>query len=243
MAKTRLEVIQDDILAVKYAMANNISFEGLEGDQLNALLSTLFIQRAAASAATSGHSSSGGGIGSGSSKNGSSKSSSNGNSSSASSSNAMSRVPVNGVRPKTTATKKSAAKSTPKTPPRAPAKVAAPKVVNASPQSTPPNEVPTPDQKTVSPSAQEQQRRQSSSGKPAKKPRTAGSHDRLRQLRKSIKVGDRLSVLMDVSLRGSWEKVWVEGEVVREVRQTSRSVNVCFVENCCVGMPNKFTFH
>ena len=224
MAKTRLEVIQDDILAVKYALANNISFEGLEGDQLNAVLSTLFVQRAAAATASGNGSGSGSGSGSGNS---------NSNSTSA-----ISRAPVNGARPKASGTKKSAAKSpkapakavktlpTPAKPVKTPAKPvkAAPKVVNASPQNTPPNEVAAPDQQPASPPAQELHRRPSSSGKPAKKPRTAGSNDRLRQMRKSITVGDRLSVLMDVSLRGSWEKVWVEGEVVREVRQTGRTV-------------------
>ncbi|CAN0187791.1 unnamed protein product, partial [Pylaiella littoralis] len=47
MEKSKLAVIQDDILAVKHALANNLCFEGLEGEQLKTTLSTLLAQRAA----------------------------------------------------------------------------------------------------------------------------------------------------------------------------------------------------
>ena len=52
MEKTKRAVIQDDILAVKHALANGIAFEALEGDDLKELLATLQAQRAEVIAAT-----------------------------------------------------------------------------------------------------------------------------------------------------------------------------------------------
>lgn len=217
MTKTKLAVIQDDILAAKHALANNLPFEGLEGEQLNSVLQTLLAQRAEAAAtiATTGSSlSSGRGGGGGGS--------------------AISRMPVNGARPKAVAAKKGK-KKTPAAGTRVPkVEAASPASSKKTPQSkkktplskrkTPPKKT-TPQPKTASRSSTAkktpapEQRRQASSGKAAKKPRTSGPLDRLRQLRKSIKIGDTLSVVMDVNIGGCWEKEWVEGEVVREVRR------------------------
>lgn len=47
--------------------------------------------------------------------------------------------------------------------------------------------------------------------------------DFLRQLRRSIRVGDAVSVLMDVRLMDGWVRSWVRGEVIREVGQSVRT--------------------
>lgn len=200
MVKTKLALIQDDILAVKHALANNLSFEGLEGEQLNNVLQTLLAQRA--EAATTAEATSG---------SASTSTASSSGSGSCSNSDMISRVPVNGARPKVVAAKKGTGKN------KAPASTSSSKTPDTTPSRTAPPTAKTSAKRAKAPAPE--QRRQASSGKPAKKPRASGSHDRLRQLRKSIKIGDTLSVLMDVSVRGSWEKGWVEGEVVQEVRK------------------------
>lgn len=232
MEKSKLAVIQDDITAVKHALANNISFEGLKGVQLNTILSTLFAQRAAATLEEeeeeAERSSNNNNSSSGSGSSGNTNSNGNGGSN-------MSRVPVNGARPKAAASKKTATKSpktvakSPKTSSSSPSssskKKAAPKT---PPLKKPKGKSPQPQPKPVSsppPREEEEEQQeqeeeqQSSSRKSAKKPRTTGSNDRLRQLRKSIKMGDVLSVLMDVSVGGTWKLLWVRGEVVREVSE------------------------
>lgn len=210
MAKTKLAVIQDDILAVKHALANNLSFEGLQGEPLNNVLQTLLAQRAqAAIAATSGSYSASPCPSSGSASGG------GGSSSNGSSSNM--RIPVNEAAPKGAAAKKG--KKRPSSSPPSITNDSSP-ASNKTPQTIPPKASPPSAAKTPAP----EKRRQASSGKAAKKARTPGSgssSDRLRQLRKSIKIGDTLSVLMDINIGGIWEKEWVEGEVVREVRHAT----------------------
>eukprot|EP00903_Cladosiphon_okamuranus_P006696 g6535.t1 len=233
---TKLAVIQDDILAVKHALANNLSFEGLAGEQLNDVLETLLAQRAeeasttaavlvtttsgssSASPCSSNGSTNGGGGGHGSG--------SGGGSSSGSSSNTISRIPVNGAAPKPAAgrrgKKRPAASSSPA--PKAKAKAssspaASNKTSSAPRKASPPAAAKAPAApKTPAP----EQRRQASSAKAAKKTRTPGSGpaDRLRQIRKGIKKGDVVSVLTDVNIGGIWEKEWVEGEVIREMNRS-----------------------
>ena len=225
MAKTRLAVIQDDILAAKHALANNLSFEGLEGDQLSSVLQTLLAQRAQEAATIPATATAVCSMAKGSPSPSSSSPCSSGGSGSGggvSSSNAVSRIPVNG-------------KSAPKKGKKRPSSSTAPPASKSSkrPQTTPVNASPPSSSSSVAktpaaaktpapaktPKTEQQRRRQSSSGKAAKKARSPGPHDRMRQLRKSIKIGDTVSVLMDVNIDGIWEKEWVEGEVIREVRR------------------------
>lgn len=53
------------------------------------------------------------------------------------------------------------------------------------------------------------------------KKRKGSNGDFLRHLRRSIRVGDVVSVLMDVRLVEGWVRSWVRGEVIREVSTPS----------------------
>lgn len=215
MAKSKLAVIQDDILAVKHALANDIEYEGLKGQQLNAVLSTLVAQRAQEAAATAG-----GGTSSSAASPTSNHDSSGGGS--------MSRVPVNASRPKAAAVKKSSAKSPTTWTSGSASKAKSPESTTSkkTPSKSPPpkskasKQLPPPPPQPPSASPLPQGQSQGICERPAAKKRRSFG-DVLRQLRKSIKVGDHLSVLMDLSLGGSWEKAWVKGEVIREVSHTT----------------------
>lgn len=238
MEKSKLEVIQDDILAVKHALANNIAYEGLQGDQLTTVLSTLFSQRAqqtiaaaAAAATTSGGS-------------GGSEPASFAAAAAASpqdnGATGMSRVPVNGSRAKAvSAKKKSPKKPTTTTTPATTSDPAnddqstptAASTDSPKTQQTKDKEA-TPNNKTPPPKSKPPKRKHKPAPspaqqkeKPAAKKRKKSLGEVLRELRKSIKVGDFVSVLGDVLVRGTWEKVWIKGEVVREVSQQQQSLH------------------
>ena len=202
MEKSKCAVIQDDILAVKHALANGISFEALEGDDLKELLATLQVQRAeviadakrntAATSAAAGGAGGGGGGGGGASakptppkatpRRSAPKASSNGAQSARIEAPAAKDKPAKD-KPAGGASRRKQASSPAKRPAASPARAQAPH-------------------------AQEEV---------AKKPRTMSTAERLRQLRKSITVGNVVSVLMDIPMTGAWIRCWVRGEVTREV--------------------------
>ncbi|CAM9375486.1 unnamed protein product [Ectocarpus fasciculatus] len=235
MEKSKLEVIQDDILAVKHALANNIAYEGLHGDQLTTVLSTLFSQRAqqtvaaaAAAATTSG--------GSGGSEPASfaaaAAASPQGNGATG-----TSRVPVNGSRAKAVSAKKKSPKKPTST--TTPATTSDPANDDQSTPTAASTDTPktqteqtkdkeaTPNKKAPPPKSKPPKRKHKPAPspaqqkeKPAAKKRKKSLGEVLRELRKSIKVGDFVSVLGDVLVRGTWEKVWIKGEVVREMNRS-----------------------
>ncbi|CBJ31060.1 expressed unknown protein [Ectocarpus siliculosus] len=232
MEKSKLEVIQDDILAVKHALANNIAYEGLQGDQLKTVLSTLFSQRAqqtteAATAPTSG------GSGGGETASFAAAGGPQGNGPTN-----MSRVPVNGSRAKAVSAKKSSKKPANITTPATtsePANGSTPAAASRDTQQTkevadeetaPAKQAPPPKSKSPkrqhnpAPRPAQGKKQASTAEKPVAKKRKTSFGVVLRELRKSVKVGDFVSVLGDVSLRGTWEKVWVKGEVVREMNRS-----------------------
>ncbi|CAM9597440.1 unnamed protein product [Ectocarpus sp. 12 AP-2014] len=231
MEKSKLEVIQDDILAVKHALANNIAYEGLQGDQLKTVLSTLFSQRAqqtteAVTAPTSGGS--GGGEPASSAAAGGPQGNGATN---------MSRVAVNGSRAKAVSAKKSSKKPANITTPATtnePANGSTPAAASKDSQQTkdvadeetaPAKQAPPPSkspkrQHNPAPRPAQGKKQASTAEKPVAKKRKTSFGVVLRELRKGIKVGDFVSVLGDVSLRGTWEKVWIKGEVVREMNRS-----------------------
>lgn len=186
--KTKCAVIQDDILAVKHALANGIAFEALEGDDLKELLATLQAQRAEVIAA---------------SKRGASASSGGGGSSL--------KPPSPKPAPKRSAPKSSQGVQ----PAKAEAPVAKDKpaggVAAAPKRKSTPTKRPAP---AARPQALQQQQQQE---KVVKKPKVMSTAERLRLLRKSIRVRDVVSVLMDIPVTGAWIRSWVRGEVTREV--------------------------
>ena len=187
MEKTKCAVIQDDILAVKHALANGIAFEALEGDDLKELLATLQAQRAEVIGAAKRSASSGAGGGASftptppkAAPQRSAPKSSQGDQNARAEAPAAKDKPSGGAAPK----RKSAT----------PTKRPAPPARTQHTQAVPPQE-----EKVV------------------KKPRVTSTAERLRQLRKSIRVRDVVSVLMDIPMTGAWIRSWVRGEVMREV--------------------------
>lgn len=199
MEKTKCAVIQDDILAVKHAMANGLAFEGLEGKALNELLLTLQAQRAEVMsgglskakprpAKTSPHP----------------KVKTQPIPSKASRASATVAPPVAATPPPSQAKKsgagssraKPASKPTPKTP-KSPQSSQAGTSKRPAP-ATPPS---------------------SSGGGRAQKAKKNRYENPLRLLRKAIKVGDVVSVLMDLRLSEGWTRSWVRGEITREVSE------------------------
>lgn len=236
MEKSKLEVIQDDILAVKHALANNIAYEGLQGDQLKAVLSTLFSQRAQQPIATAATAPTSGGNGTGEPASSAAAGGPQDNGTS------MSRVPVNGSRAKAVSAKKKPTKITSPTSTSEPPSDITPAAASEDTQQTEDNETteaaptkkatpaksrPHKRQHKPAPRPAQEKKQASTAEKPAAKKRKKSLGDVLRELRKSIKVGDFVSVLGDVSLRGTWEKVWVKGEVVREVSKRRQSSPWC----------------
>lgn len=70
----------------------------------------------------------------------------------------------------------------------------------------------------------------STSANPPQKQKTRRSKtelDMLRQVRRSIEVGDVLSVLLEVRLPlGGWSRKWVRGEVLQNVSRTGTKVHI-----------------
>lgn len=179
MAKSKRAVIQDDILAVKHALANGLGFEGLEGDDLKDLLLTLQDQRADVIAS------------------------------------AKATAP-----PKPSTSKGSSKAARPKV------KAATPKQGNKASQgaSSARAETTVLKAKTGGKTLQaalsgkrQPKRPEGPSEGGANACSSKRSGDRLRQLRKSIKVGDMVSVLMQIRVTEGWVRSWVRGEVTREV--------------------------
>ncbi|CAN0541256.1 unnamed protein product, partial [Ectocarpus sp. 12 AP-2014] len=203
----------------------------LQGDQLKTVLSTLFSQRAqqtteAATAPTSG------GIGGGEPASSVAAGGPQGNGATN-----MSRVAVNGSRAKAVSAKKSSKKPANITTPATtnePANGSTPAAASKDTQQTkdvadeetaPAKQAPPPSkspkrQHNPAPRPAQGKKQASTAEKPVAKKRKTSFGVVLRELRKSIKVGDFVSVLGDVSLRGTWEKVWIKGEVVREMNRS-----------------------
>ena len=177
--KSKLAVVQDDILAVKYALANGIAFEDLEGEALTGLLATLQAQRSELLSTTTPTTS------------------------------AIREVPAK-VLPKSgeVSSKKELEKS----------KVRESGAAKTSPIGTPPKAEPNLSGSSSKKAAKRRSPASAGGGKDAqKKVKHKRGDNPLRQLRKTIKVGDVVSVLMDVRVSQGWGRSWVRGEVRREV--------------------------
>lgn len=186
MASMR-SVIQREIMAVKHAMANSIAHEGVAPRDLDGVLLDLLAHRAEVIANES----------------------------------EPSHKPV-----KTPARPKTAAKAASKTPPPSVSKEVTPHNNGRKKQ----KQTTTISTTTAgSPSGHTIAAKRPALPAPATTPgKAAGTHgqavkrrkdsngDFLRHLRRSIRVGDVVSVLMDVRLVEGWVRSWVRGEIIRE---------------------------
>lgn len=178
--KSKLAVVQDDILAVKFALANGIAFEGLEGKALTDLLKTLQAQRSELLSTTT------------------------------------SKTPSNRA-----ASSKVSAKSGHSSPKEKAKKGGAQETgaAKTSPIGTPPKAEPEVSGTESKPAAKRRSPAPAGAKDAQKKVKHKRGDNPLRLLRKTIKVGDIVSVLMDVRMAHGWGRSWVRGEVVREVGQ------------------------
>lgn len=251
MEKSKVSVIQDDILAAKYALANGVAFEGLEGDDLRELLQTLMTQRAQVIVSAKRELTD------------TSQSTFDGNSSSMSTTSTPTRggPAVDHLLPQPPRLTVISRKSEPKksrlialSPPRAKARrksLKKRKSKGSSSLSSP--EAPSANTKShqnnggsgsgsgaigETGGSSNKKRHQTSPPSPSgdngsskkSKKKEPGKVD-LRHLRKNIKVGDFVSVLMEIRLPDGWVTSWVRGEVLREV-STTRTFLCSYVQVC-----------
>lgn len=178
--KSKLAVVQDDILAVKYALANGIAFEGLEGEALTDLLATLQAQRSGLLSAT------------------------------ASKVSARRELSTKVVAKTAQAQLKEVEQS----------KVVDTGAAKTTPIGTPPKTEPQQSGSHPKKAAKRKSPASSGGGKDAqKKLKHKRGDNPLRQLRKTIKVGDVVSVLMDVRMANGWGRSWVRGGIRREMNR------------------------